>query len=279
MSAGALRRSGGRAAFVVGRVLRHPSLAPEVGRKVLSRTRTDRHRRRVSLYPRIAQDAADVLGEVLGVDAAEVVRLMEEQALARLVIELGVYKPPSHTWEMGGPAFLHACYAVVRILQPRVVVETGVGHGYSTAAILQALEENGEGRLRSVDLPVFRPRVSPHVGGAVPPRLRSSRWQLLLGPDKRVLPRLLQGLGPVNFFHYDSDKTYGGMRRTLGLAWDHLSPGGVLMVDDVDAQDAFLEFCEERGMEPRVVLKPRTLSRRGDRCVGLVRGAVEEGSP
>jgi predicted O-methyltransferase YrrM len=279
MSAGALRRSGGRAAFVVGRVLRHPSLAPEVGRKALSRATADRHRRRVSLYPRMAQDPADLLGEMLGVDAAAVERLMEEEALERLLIELAVYQPSSHTWEMGGPAFLHACYAIVRILQPRVVVETGVGHGYSTAVVLQALEENGEGMLRSVDLPVFRPGVRRHVGGAVPPRLRFSRWQLQVGPDKRVLPRLLQGLGPVNFFHYDSDKTYGGMSRTLRLVWDHLSPGGVLMVDDVDAQDAFLEFCEERALEPRVVLKPRTLSRRAGRCVGLLRRPLEEDRP
>lgn len=44
-------------------------------------------------------------------------------------------------------------YALVRILQPRVAIETGVAEGVSSAFFLQALEDNGDGQLYSIDLP------------------------------------------------------------------------------------------------------------------------------
>jgi hypothetical protein len=44
-------------------------------------------------------------------------------------------------------------YVAVRTLQPRVVVETGVASGWSSAHILRALEANGAGVLHSIDLP------------------------------------------------------------------------------------------------------------------------------
>jgi hypothetical protein len=49
----------------------------------------------------------------------------------------------------------HSIYAVVRILKPRAMVETGVANGKSSALILRALERNGSGRLYSVDLPTL----------------------------------------------------------------------------------------------------------------------------
>jgi len=46
-------------------------------------------------------------------------------------------------------------YALVRVFQPEVVVETGVGPGGSSAFILNALERNGFGHLYSIDLPSY----------------------------------------------------------------------------------------------------------------------------
>jgi hypothetical protein len=45
-------------------------------------------------------------------------------------------------------------YAVTRKLRPSTVLETGVCNGFSTVAILQALEENHAGRLHSIDYPL-----------------------------------------------------------------------------------------------------------------------------
>jgi predicted O-methyltransferase YrrM len=44
-------------------------------------------------------------------------------------------------------------YACRRLMEPELVADTGVAHGFSTAAILQALEDNQKGRLISIDLP------------------------------------------------------------------------------------------------------------------------------
>jgi predicted O-methyltransferase YrrM len=71
-----------------------------------------------------------------------------------------------------GSAFL--MYALVRLLSPSVVLETGVANGHSSALILNALAENGCGELHSVD-------VSDNVGNLV---VDKRRWCLhLLNPN------------------------------------------------------------------------------------------------
>lgn len=44
-------------------------------------------------------------------------------------------------------------YALVRLLRPKFVVETGVSSGVSSAHFLLALSDNRRGRLHSIDLP------------------------------------------------------------------------------------------------------------------------------
>jgi hypothetical protein len=46
-------------------------------------------------------------------------------------------------------------YAMCRALKPNVVVETGIAYGVSTAFVLKALDVNRNGKLHSVDLPLY----------------------------------------------------------------------------------------------------------------------------
>jgi predicted O-methyltransferase YrrM len=275
---GASRRAAGRSVALPTRLVRDPSLLPVVARKIGSRIAARRHRTRVSLYPQMSVRAAEGLGLVLDRDPALVRAAMGTRSIRRLVHELESHPVPPAAKAMGGAAFLEACFAAVRLLRPEVVVETGVGHGYSTAVILMALEENAKGELTSVDLPVFRPRAAALTGEAIPPVLRASgRWQLIAGPDRRVLPALLPSLPSVDIALYDSDKSYEGMTHSLGLLWAHLRPGGVLIVDDVDANDGFLDFADEVGKVGVVIDKPVGTSlydRHGAR-VGLMRKPEE----
>ena len=55
-------------------------------------------------------------------------------------------------------------YAMIRRQKPRVVVETGVGAGGTTATILKALRDNGAGHLFSIDLPGNDAEVYPAIG-------------------------------------------------------------------------------------------------------------------
>jgi predicted O-methyltransferase YrrM len=61
----------------------------------------------------------------------------------------------------------------------------------------------------------------------------------------------------LDLVFYDSDKSYRGMRDTWELAWSYLQPGGVLVADDIDSNDAFLDFAEQLDLVPLIVPKPR----------------------
>ncbi|MCI0541017.1 MAG: class I SAM-dependent methyltransferase [Verrucomicrobiales bacterium] len=140
-------------------------------------------------------------------------------------------------------------YLVCRAWQPRVVVETGVAYGVTSAFILQALDRNGKGALVSIDLPPLGDDVASHVGSLVPEGLRN-RWSVHRGPSKRLLPKVLAELKRVDVFLHDSLHTRRNIQMELNLAWRFLAPGGVLLADDVSDNDAFATFC--RQTEPPV---------------------------
>jgi predicted O-methyltransferase YrrM len=135
----------------------------------------------------------------------------------------------------------HCCYLLCRLIQPSVVVETGVAYGVSSAFILRALEVNGRGTLHSVDLPPLRREAGRLWGIAVPQRLRG-RWRFHRGASARVLPRLLGETGTVDLFVHDSLHTLSNMRREFESVWPYLRTGGALLADDVERNRAFGEL-------------------------------------
>jgi predicted O-methyltransferase YrrM len=160
-------------------------------------------------------------------------------------------------------------YRLVRELRPKVAVETGVCNGVSTAFLLLALEDNGEGELHSVDLPevageeyqegafwdgkggaVIPPGKEP--GWMVPPALRA-RWHLSLGRSQDELPPLLERVGEIDFFMHDSEHSYECMSFEFRTAWEALREGGVLVADDVNVNTAWAEFAREVGREPETL--------------------------
>jgi predicted O-methyltransferase YrrM len=160
-------------------------------------------------------------------------------------------------------------YRLLRDVRPRVAVETGVCNGVSTAFLLLALEDNGEGELHSIDLPevageeyeqgtfwdgkggaVIPPGKEP--GWMVPAELRD-RWHLVLGRSQDELPPLLERLGEIDFFMHDSEHSYECMSFEFRAAWNALRDGGVLVADDVNVNTAWDEFLREVGREPEAL--------------------------
>jgi predicted O-methyltransferase YrrM len=141
-------------------------------------------------------------------------------------------------------------YVLFRLLKPSTVVETGVWYGVSTAFILQALEHNGNGTLYSIDLPNpnYVGRVE-NTGALVPNALRS-RWSLILGKTQERLIPLLEKLGSIDAFICDSDHTYECMMFEFSTAWRFLTPGGVLISDDVHWNKAFTDFTRSQNLRP-----------------------------
>ena len=146
-----------------------------------------------------------------------------------------------------------ALYVVVRAIKPRVIVETGVASGISSAHILRALAANGAGTLHSIDLPnVQQGSVLPAgrtSGWIVPDSLRG-RWQLRLGDTRDLLPDLLGTLGQVDLFLHDSDHSYENMVFEFERAFPRLAPGGLLMSDDTHLHTAWDDFCAKHGLRP-----------------------------
>ena len=179
--------------------------------------------------------AADVLGE-------PALREVEEDT-RRLLKGIHYEDPFSLRWAADS-LLARCCYLMCRLLEPELVVETGVAYGVSSAFVLKALEENGRGVLHSVDLPPLRHGYERFWGIAVSEALRS-RWRLHRGASGRVLPPLLARVKTVDLFVHDSLHTYRNMRREFELVWPRLRRGGVLVADDVERSRAFGELRQE----------------------------------
>lgn len=155
-------------------------------------------------------------------------------------------------------------YALVRDREPETIIETGVCNGFGTLHLLLGLAANDLGHLHSIDYPFradqsldeFRADTYDEFGGAqipadkdpgwiVPDELRD-RWTFREGKSQVELPNLLADTGSVDLFIHDSEHSSLCMAMEIDLSWHHLSPGGVLVVDDVSWSDAWDEFVTER---------------------------------
>lgn len=169
-----------------------------------------------------------------------------------------------------------ALYAMIRAEEPKIVVETGVCNGVSTLVVLMALEKNQDGELFSVDYPTFSDDPAPefqkeqypadHTFSAIPknkepgwiiPEELRDRWELRIGKSQRKLPSLLNELEEIDIFIHDSDHTFPCMMFEYELAWEYLHSDGILVSDDIYANDAFEKFGNIRA------------SRYGKACLAL----------
>jgi hypothetical protein len=156
-------------------------------------------------------------------------------------------------------------YYAARLVCPEVAVETGVFDGFSSAFLLKALDDNGRGRLYSVDLPARIPLpastdrmafdtlpAGAEPGWIVPEDLRA-RWTIRLGESRRVLEPWLRELAPIGLFFHDSLHTRDNMEWEFGVAWQALGAGGLLMSDDVYWSSAFRDFGRAIGARGRIL--------------------------
>ncbi len=246
-------------------LLRNPSTVPRVLRRS---------------FPEAFLDHLIRVGEEeLGSDRASAEPAPSPQELARWEADRRVRRTRAGTY--GGPYYL-LLYRTVRRLRPRIVVETGVASGLSTALILSAFERNGvPAHLYSADLPFQGYRtdqgrrtqneaVLGEFAAFVPKRWRPAPdgdakgpWTLVLGDTRKTLPALLDQLGRIDLFIHDSAHTSEVMGFEYREAWPHLSPGGALASDDIGWNEAFPEFLRSvkvegyQGSRFGLAVKPR----------------------
>ena len=145
-------------------------------------------------------------------------------------------------------SLMRLAYALVKVLKPKSVFETGVAYGVTTETVLTALHGNGSGKLYSVDLPPLRNKAGDSgIGVMVRPEHRD-RWHFSRGSSKVLLPALLErGLGPVGLFIHDSANVYSMQSFELNLLWEHLTDNGAVLVNNIGRNMAFEEFVREKG--------------------------------
>jgi predicted O-methyltransferase YrrM len=189
-------------------------------------------------------DGLHALDAELGMRATEI--LNERELVSRLRVtadriqqlrDEGPFAPAHNGDAALGSLVYYAC----RALRPRVVIETGVAYGVTSACILTALAGNGAGRLWSIDLPPLGKAGDAYVGALVPEELRS-RWQLNRGASRRLLPGILASLRHVDLFVHDSLHTRANMLWEFETVWPALTPGALLVADDAGDNSAFAEF-------------------------------------
>ena len=152
-------------------------------------------------------------------------------------------------------------YFLVYYYKPSTVIETGVYRGISSSFILNAIKDNGFGRLYSIDLPMKRylddsgeldysPLSSDEkTGFAIPEKLKLN-WSLSLEDSRKKLPELLLKLGSIDLFYHDSEHTYDMMMWEYETVLPYIKDGGIICSDDVSWNSAFQDFCRNHKFTP-----------------------------
>ncbi len=225
------------------RLAAHPTWAVEYARMARDRRQPAPHFSLSEQHGHLV-DGREALAGPLGITASQFDGLR-----SRLWMPEPIER--DHTaWRSRTP-LLDLLGVTVRVLRPDVVVETGVERGFSSAVMLDAMEQNGTGRLHSVDLPPLGVDSRTFTGQVVPDRLRH-RWELTVGPSRVKLPGLLERLGTIDLFLHDADHTHASQLDEFRTAWPVLRPGGLLICDDV-WNSSLGDFCGEVGAEPVLV--------------------------
>jgi hypothetical protein len=144
----------------------------------------------------------------------------------------------------GDSALCRALWCVVLHTQPEVVIETGVAHGVTSRIVLEALAQSNVGHLWSIDLPFpFDHRLHGETGIVVTDACRT-RWSYVEGASKQQLPPLIAKIGHVEMFIHDSLHTTENTVFEMEHVASGMSPGGVILVDDINSNMGFAIFAK-----------------------------------
>jgi predicted O-methyltransferase YrrM len=207
-------------------------MAEKVVRRVTERSRAAEQQEATAWAAGKAEswpDFAKAINPSLWDETESACRDIEKAARAKLD-QLGL--------DLGGGGHYPLLYFLTRHRKPRTVVETGVAAGWSSQALLAALNKNGaEGHLYSSDFPYFRLKnPEQYVGYVVDDNLKG-RWTLLIDGDRNNLPAIARKIAEIDLFHYDSDKSYGGRTFAWKCLKDKFTRDATIIFDDI--QDNF----------------------------------------
>jgi len=185
------------------------------------------------------EELHEVLARCLGREATEVRRFSDElrgdDLLARRLSERLRRRSDRRSVPLYGRRV--GWYCVVRLLRPKLVVETGVSDGLGSAVLLRALERNRAegfpGRLIGID-------IDPGAGWLISAEERAD-YQLVIEDSATALPRMLAG-SALDLLVHDSSHTYEHEASEYRIVRPFLSPTGVILSDNAHALPALADF-------------------------------------
>jgi predicted O-methyltransferase YrrM len=128
-------------------------------------------------------------------------------------------------------------YALVRALEPELVIETGTDKGLGAVVLADALLRNGHGRLMTID-------VNPAAGYLV-----SGRWaevtDYVQGNSHDVLRRIRE---PIDIFIHDSLHTAAHERGEYECIRPRLTDRSLVLSDNADRAPTLMEWAEREGL-------------------------------
>lgn len=156
--------------------------------------------------------------------------------------------------DLGGGGAYPLLYFLIRLKRPGCVVETGVAAGWTTAAMLEAMDRNGVGELMSSDFPYFRYSNPERLVGLLVSERLHGRWHLDIRGDRVALPQFVNALNnaSIGMFHYDSDKSYTGRAFAIETIRRALDTQSIIVMDDIQNNLYFRHLLEREGLEGRV---------------------------
>lgn len=169
------------------------------------------------------------------------------------------FTPEQRLWCGDRHYILHP---LIRILKPKVVVETGCAWGGSAAFILASLQKNGSGQLISIDVPAstvsqakFMGIKEDQIGALIPESLRKN-WKLVVGDARVMLPKVLAEVDADIFIH-DSLHTTTHQAFEYVTARSLMRDNTIIASDDIRWNDAFRSFLKLHHLRGYAPLKEK----------------------
>ena len=131
--------------------------------------------------------------------------------------------------------------ALLEMVKPKVILETGVANGISTNIFLKHAPYAD---IHSIDINanVMSDELS-----------RYDNWTLHILKKRKDFIEILNSLDRLSFFFHDSDHSYPNQLFEYTYAWQKLEDCGVLVSDDINWSYAFLNFCKRLNQKPFVL--------------------------
>jgi predicted O-methyltransferase YrrM len=127
-------------------------------------------------------------------------------------------------------------YALIRALQPSLVVETGTDKGLGSITMAAALLRNGKGRLTTID-------INPESGYLVSGRY-AEVVTLVRGDSISAIRQMDE---PVDMFLHDSNHDAGYEAAELRSIEARLAPNAVVLSDNAEVTTELAQWAERNG--------------------------------